>query len=461
MFALHSDRFTTLALVMLTLTLTHRRDHTTSTAPPTAFGTASIHGCTDIRYPPGAKLPLVVLDAAEATRRNAQCLGGGPPAFYYRNATSVGAARKWVVHFKGGGVCQSVEQCALSVHGPFGSSEHFPAHVDVGGVLDPDPYMNPLFAEWHHVMLWYCDGGTWNSDRKDPIILDDPAKPAANQSITMYFQGNAIIRYQLDVLLHQYGLSNADAILLSGGSVGGSAVMLHADDIRAMVPNAKVRGLVISGWWSPAVRARDFAWGMDTPESAAIQQKPAHHEACLAAMAKDEQWLCGSVYTSVYFPFVQTPLFIANSVLDSCDLGSMWKGLGHFMSAKPGDCLDRKRQFTSCHKWEMLLVMERQQQRIQELTKARRDHAGFGAFLHSCLDHGGLRHTSAFWNYRSADGMSLGAALARWWHDDIGSPGFAERATNGTHWHMPRPISDEAPYQPDPTCLAIAGADPK
>jgi hypothetical protein len=199
-----------------------------STVPPCNASTTT---CMPVRY----------LDAAEAQRRNAVCLDGGPPALYYRNASSALASTKWVIYFKGGGWCGlgdegagaiggAVDSCAHRLSTALGNSSLFPKTYGVDGPLDTDPSSNPMFHDYHHVVLWYCDGASFSGNREDPLSWPDFRRPGHNVSI--HFRGRAVLDYQLDTLLASYGLDRATHVLLSGGSAGGCArrVRAHAHE---------------------------------------------------------------------------------------------------------------------------------------------------------------------------------------------------------------------------------------
>ena len=85
------------------------------------------------------------------------------------------AGKKWVLYFKGGGWCTSPATCAARARGIIGSSNTLRKHQPTfafGGPLDTDPAMNPAFAHFHHVVLWYCDGGSFSGDRAEPQVVD-------------------------------------------------------------------------------------------------------------------------------------------------------------------------------------------------------------------------------------------------------------------------------------------------
>ena len=153
---------------------------------------------TDGGPPPKRMMPLRLLDAAEAKRRGAVCLDGSPPGMYYRNASTAHAATSWVIYFKGGGWCGpsgggeggapipegAFDDCAHRAGTRLGSSSHFPAEFGYQGPIDPDRQRNPAFADFNHVVLWYCDGASFTGDRDGTLSRPDPWRVGRNVRVT-------------------------------------------------------------------------------------------------------------------------------------------------------------------------------------------------------------------------------------------------------------------------------------
>eukprot|EP01052_Picozoa_sp_SAG31_P010456 SAG31_NODE_573_length_13971_cov_5.931949_8_plen_113_part_00 len=95
------------------------------------------------------------------------------------------------------------------------------------GPLDPDPAKNPSFANFNHVVLFYCDGASFASNADLQLHWKDPRNPANNA--TLYFRGQRVLEYSLEWLMQNKGLDQATDILFGGGSAGGLATFLRAD----------------------------------------------------------------------------------------------------------------------------------------------------------------------------------------------------------------------------------------
>jgi hypothetical protein len=183
-------------------------------------------------------MDLVVIPEDVAEAAGAKCLDGSPPAFYYRAANvsaDPSAVTKFVLYFKGGGWCFNESLCAARAGGIIGSSAKLnksqPTFSSLGP-LDAVAAQNPEFANWHHVELWYCDGGSFSGDRTDPVTVDGKQ---------VWFRGRRNLDTILDFLgAEKFGdLSSATDVLLSGGSAGGLSSFLHADYIHARFDKSK------------------------------------------------------------------------------------------------------------------------------------------------------------------------------------------------------------------------------
>ena len=461
--------------------------------------------CRDTPYPAEVvNIPLTVLDAEDSRKNGAACLDGGPPGIYYRPASSTVDSKKWIIFFKGGGLCRTAAECVQASRGSYGTSAKFPRLFGEEGILDPRPEHNPVFAGWHHVVMWYCDGGSHRTNRTEPLVVPDVQD--SKRTVALHFRGEATTHFILKVLRSSYGMRHAEAVLVSGASAGGESVIHHADYVRSLFPrDTKVRALSISGFWAPARRfsaTDDFALGastlvdpsryneqlsvrglFDTPEMAIIKNSASVADPrCVTGnrLRPDEAWLCNSAYTGpLGLNFLDTPTFIATSSIDSCEIGTLLSEQTRHPSMSPSlrnGCLDRSGQLESCGPDEVRHIARHQADRLHLLLNSGvMQRVGFGGFVHSCLQHGGLRHRAGFWGYRAGlgsdsgnGGISFADALAHWWLDDPKLPGFAERASNGTHWNLPCAIGAapaeesgegalyeggvQPPYQCSPSC---------
>jgi hypothetical protein len=83
----------------------------------------------------------------------AKCLDGTPPAFF----SLIQDPQRWILFIEGGGWCFSLSDCAGRASGGGGSSNGYAGtSMDVGGLLSPDPSINPRFYNYSFVFIHYC-----------------------------------------------------------------------------------------------------------------------------------------------------------------------------------------------------------------------------------------------------------------------------------------------------------------
>ena len=114
-----------------------------------------------------------------------------------------------------------------------------PPGLDGGahGLFSSDPGVNPDFHNWHHVYAPYCDGGSKIANVKAPIYI---------KGAPYYFRGAVIVKETIEAM-KTLGLSQATELLVEGCSAGGLAVLVTLDQIAAMLPTIRVRGIPTSG----------------------------------------------------------------------------------------------------------------------------------------------------------------------------------------------------------------------
>ena len=176
--------------------------------------------------------------------------------------------------------------------------------------MDPDPTINPDFAGWNHVILWYCDGGSYSGARSTPL----PAN-----GTELWFQGLFILNDQLAALRTELGLSTATSVLLTGDSAGGLAAFLHADRVRSMLPASAVYGVVpSSGFFLDHLNATQHAVFQSHMRRMVqlMNVSDALNPSCTAAQAAGSEWRC--VFANETLQHTKSDVFVLNSVLERC-----------------------------------------------------------------------------------------------------------------------------------------------
>jgi len=98
------------------------------------------------------------------------------------------------------------------------------------GLLHPNATLNPSFANYHRVLLWYCDGASFAGSVEKPVTTTNNGT-----NTTLWFRGRAVLVSLLAKLKKDYGLGKAKQVLLAGCSAGGMSTYLHADFVKTQI----------------------------------------------------------------------------------------------------------------------------------------------------------------------------------------------------------------------------------
>jgi hypothetical protein len=263
------------------------------------------------------RMQIGMVTEALAEETGAACLDGSLPAFYYREGTT----NRFVVMLEGGGWCGSEEdrsfaQCDEHTYNELGSSGSYGQTIgDLGGLLSPNDEDNPTFYADHHVYVKYCDGSSFTSFQEEPVEM---------RGETLYFRGRNNLKAVIQTLLgygvfEGYGLSEADEMILVGGSAGGLATILNLDFVGTLLPKSvRLVGVSDGGFFLDGAdySSGEQLWRQEWIEGDNLWGSTAAGNAdanCLDDY-EGEEWKClMAPYAAAY---VQTPLFIINSAVD-------------------------------------------------------------------------------------------------------------------------------------------------
>ena len=169
----------------------------------------------------GGVMKLHLLNDTEST--GAVCLDGTPAGFYYSPAANADASKSWQIYFQGGGWCYDEMDCYGRSKNNLGSSKNWPTSASLNGIVSSDCKVNPDFCNFHRVWLAYCDGNSFSGNRDEPVVV---------QGKELFFRGRRIIDQTLKTLSINFGMDQADTVMLTGCSAGGLATYLHTDYVH-------------------------------------------------------------------------------------------------------------------------------------------------------------------------------------------------------------------------------------
>merc|ERR1712166_85405 len=431
------------------------------------------------------------------TDTNALCLDGSPGMFYLSKGSS---NANWLLVFEGGGWCYSASDCYLRGYTAIGSSTNSFVSQSTAqlmyGPFSPDCSINPEFCDYNIVELHYCDGFSFlgNSTFTSFDYIEFSRTQIASYK-TMYSRGRAILQATMDKLLADHGLANADKLLLSGCSAGGTSALVNADYVKSYLSKSVAlstyKVLALSGIFGVSIANVNGVQVMQTQIQSAYSLAGASaniDSACSASVGSFDSWKCAT--GAGICPFVSSPVMVMNSIYDKwqagCIYGATDQGVAPSTVMNNGAC-------SSIASWQNCLgpatngnsptdiysVFEFSPNNCSsdQVVKYNTDwnsaylsliqgsatysKAGNGAFLHTCFEHcgemwdGSDLELNAYagesvdtYNSIKVQGSTAYAALRKWW-----SASTTDDAKN--HRYTPCKWNDQGLHDTlcNPSCL--------
>ena len=291
---------------------------------------------------------------------------------------------------------------------------------------------NPM-GTWNSVLVPYCDGSSWTSNRAAPLG-------------SLHFRGRANLDAVIDQLDALGGITTrATDVVFTGTSAGGLVNYAHATAFRARMPAA-----------ATVVAVPDAGFFLDAPNMAGADAFPdmirgavgpelynatvdGTDLACLAAhgAGSADAWRC--FFAQYLMPFQTVPFFAINS---QYDVASM------FGILQPGCSLAVPGQSGAA---QQAAIAAFRAQLLGNITAAVNATAGGGYFLHSCWQH----ESSCRWlDYTAIEigGVSMMDSFVAWYDAVRAREGKAPLwpAARGAG-AVPTRVAD-GPYGSDATC---------
>lgn len=118
---------------------------------------------------------------------------------------------------------QNVGSWSLTTDPPWGATR------SRGGVFSDNAATNPAFYDWNKVQIISCSSDLWSGDGGAITFSTPGAFPDLGGANTMRFDGAKIAAAVIGALDVNYGLGDADLIVLAGTGTGASGVINHLD----------------------------------------------------------------------------------------------------------------------------------------------------------------------------------------------------------------------------------------
>ncbi|XP_042055431.1 pectin acetylesterase 11-like [Salvia splendens] len=350
------------------------------------------------------RVPITILETAVA--KGAVCLDGSPPAYAHSPGYGDGIDN-WSVYIQGGAWCQNVDECLARTRTIYGSStvtfKGFAGKKNFDGLYEDNSAVNPDFYNWNTVHIFYCDGSSFMSDV-------DKVDPAVN----LTYRGARIYNAVMDELL-RLGMGNAKNALLSGGSAGGLATILHCDKFKTLFADTtRVKCLSDSGFF---IHGEHFV-GADWRENIFSNVISTHGLTNLlpaSCTSKVNPNLC--LFPEYLVQDVKTPLFLIESSFDQYQIANH---VFRDVTPRWHDCTS---DLTLCNSNEITTMKDFRNTFLSTFTNTVADSSSrIGYFVHTCYIHGHIfdkafSTCSASVGHNVLDNKSIAQAVGDWYFD--------------------------------------------
>ncbi len=243
----------------------------------------------------------------------------------------------------------------------------------------------------------YCDGASFSGTLLEPVRY--------NATLSLHFRGRFVLQAVFAALAARHGLTRATEVLLKGCSAGGMAVLLHADFVRGLVreasPSARFAASPGAGLFLDRPAYQKNASFSSLLLWAAAAQNVSVNAACVAAEAQPLRCFL----PTVSLRYVESPLFISNSLTDSCAL--------EFLMELGCDA----RVSGSCSADQLAYVASYRAQMISEAEPALHRNAASGGFFQACWNHI-VENDPKSWNGTLVEGQTQRDTFSAWWRGD-------------------------------------------
>ncbi|CAD8164203.1 unnamed protein product [Paramecium octaurelia] len=331
----------------------------------------------------------------------ALCLDGSPASFYQAVGYGTGV-KSYILHFQGGARIEGatyddmIKSAYLRSKTKLGSSKNLSKTTVFEGMFARTEQKNPYYYNWNLIFFNYCDGSLHQGYKTEPVEF---------LGTKLYFRGDAIVKSFLSDLLPE--LSKAATVIVAGCSAGGNAAYFWIEHIKALLPSdVNVYGVPDSGMALnlPAIDGTDYPTESLNLLIDLVNIEVTHPNKQCVSKFKNEVWKC--YYAQYLFEFIQTPLFIIQSMYDYYSLTARFKI----------DCA-KNYSLNNCSQEQLDFAQNLYKQNYEVLSQRKKDHPETGAFAPSCLEHCFLLkdyYNSQDWEVPGESGNTIQEAINNW-----------------------------------------------
>ncbi|XP_055822180.1 pectin acetylesterase 8-like [Solanum dulcamara] len=338
-----------------------------------------------------------------ATVQGAVCLDGSPPAYHLDRGHATGL-NNWIIYLDGGSWCDSIPDCLDRSTKLLGSSNHMKQRGFFAGILHNTSKQNPEFYNWNRVRVKYCDGSSFTGDVEQ-----------VHPENKLYFRGARIFKAIMEDLWSK-GMKNAENAILSGTSAGGLATILNCDKFKCLLPeSARVKCVADAAFFINRKTIYGTSYIQEMYQKIVNLHGSAKNlpSACTSVM---EPSLC--FFPQNVVPYIQTPLFIINSIYDSWQINNTLVPLYLDPQHAWKDCINNISRCTS----KQRILIQAFGVKFLKTFDGLPPCCTRGYFLTSCYSHGDLRFPT-YWFSTSSPRLlnkTIAEVVADWYFERAG-----------------------------------------
>jgi len=284
------------------------------------------------------------------------------------------------------------------------------------GILSKSEIDNPEFHSWNHVVLAYCDGASFTGARVEPVKVDGHA---------VFYRGYYNLKAMIEELITKFGMDKATEVILTGGSAGGAATFIHADQIASMLPKTvkRYKATPYSGMFLRHTNVENRAVYEAQIKHVFEMQNCTYgvDSHCIANKKAEDRHLC--MFGQENIKTTITPVFAFNSMYDEWSLRCILTAEpikassyeNYNCSAVPGwsNCVVHE----SCSKTQWNELNTKWGYDYRDMIKANPGlkNRGNGLFAYSCHYHD-AEIKQNYWNTLKINNVSMRQAFLKWYY---------------------------------------------
>ena len=265
----------------------------------------------------------------------------------------------------------------------------------------------------------------------------------------IYYRGYYNLKAIIEALKTDHGMNKATEVILTGGSAGGAATFIHADQIASMLPNTvkRYKASPFSGMFLRHANVENRAV-YETQLKHVFEMQNCTYGVdshCIANKKAADRHLC--MFGQENIKTTMTPMFVFNSMYDAWSLRCIMAAepvaasspQNYNCSAAPGwyNCVEQE----SCSATQFGELNTKWADDYRSMIKANTGlkNRGNGLYAYSCHQHG-AEVKGDYWVKTKVNGVIMRDAFMKWYNSNnevASSHTYTDCTINGNFYCNP------------------------